>query len=191
MDYQEATCREEGSIGRNGLGAEVTRRRSLQSARTVLVEFRRRGWPVVHVRVAFDSHYHRLTSSSPRFNSLRTHKMLLETDPGSEICSEVAPLPGEVVIMKGCVNPFVGTNLREVLIRLMPSELVLGGVATNHVVESTARYAADIGHSVIVLEDICASFTAELHEFTIANIMPSYAVILSSEEYFRAEPGHN
>jgi nicotinamidase-related amidase len=62
--------------------------------------------------------------------------------------------------------------------------VVLGGVATNLVVESTARHATDVGLQVTVLEDLCASFRPELHDFAIANLFPLFSTLTSSTEFF-------
>jgi nicotinamidase-related amidase len=187
MDYQEAVCRTDGAIGRSGSGAEVARRGVLSAAARTLAAFRDRSWPVVFVRVAFDDEFTNMTSASPRFRAMRKRRMMMDSDPETAICSEVAPRPGETVITKGCVNPFVGTRLAQRLISLETRELVLGGVATNHVVESTARLAADMGYDVVVLEDLCAGFTSELHDFSVREILPGYGKVTSSEEYVGAQ----
>lgn len=177
MDYQEGLCRA------GGLGEQATKRGVLAAAARVLEEFRRRNLPRIFVRVGFDEHYTRMTSASPRFRLMRERRMLLDSDPASAICPEVAPRPGELVVTKGCVSPFVGTSLPSALIRLRPSELVLGGVATNHVVESTARTAADSGYAVTVLEDLCASFDAAAHAFSIEQMLPNFGRVIDSQAF--------
>ena len=188
MDYQEGICRVDGVFGSQGLGAEVTRRDVLNVARRALLRFRERDGAVIHVRVAFDEHYHRMTSTSKSFAMIRENRLLLESDPSSHICEEVAPLPSEPVITKGCTNAFVGTNLNEKLLQTGTNHLVLGGVATNHVVETSARYAADSGYQVTVLEDACASFSKQLHDFSVENILSRYVSVVSSDEYFSTQP---
>jgi nicotinamidase-related amidase len=191
MDYQEAICRESGAIGSTGSGAEVVRRDILANAARVLEAARASDVVVIFVRVAFDADYRQMTSASTRFQGLRKAGLLLKSDPATAIVAELAPRDGETVVEKGCVNPFVGTALQSVLTRHGARELVLGGVATNHVVESTARYACDIGYRVTVLEDLCASFSAELHDFTVKSILPNYAKVSSSEKFLREmEVGH-
>jgi nicotinamidase-related amidase len=184
MDYQEAICREEGHIGRHGLGSEVARRGTLLKAQRALLRFRESGDVVVHVRVAFDEGYERLTSASAGFQGMKRNRLMLETDPATNICGEVEPASGELVINKGCTNPFIGTNLTQKLVSLQASRLVLGGVATNHVVESAARFATDSGYDVIVLEDLCASSDPELHSLSTDRILPRYASVMQSDEYF-------
>lgn len=177
MDYQEGLCRA------GALGEQASERGVLAAAARVLDEFRRRELPRIFVRVGFDEHYTRMTSASPRFRMMRERRLLLDSDPSSAICSEVAPEPGELVVTKGCVSPFVGTNLAPALIRLAPAELVLGGVATNHVVESTARTAADCGYHVTVLEDLCAGFDAASHAFSIEQMLPNFGRVIDSHTF--------
>lgn len=188
LDLQEGTCRTGSVLGDTGLGAEVARRGVLASAARALGAFRAAALAIIHVRVAFDPEYLRMTSSSPRFRRIKERRLLQDGDPSTRICDEVAPVPGEPVITKGCVNAFVGTDLASMLIRLFPAELVLGGVATNHAVESTTRLAADMGYPVVVLEDLCASFDRPMHEFAVSQILPAYAEVTSSDEYLRSRP---
>jgi nicotinamidase-related amidase len=185
MDYQEAVCRPDGIFGANGMGAEVVRRGVLQHAAAVLASFRRRQHPVVHARLAIDAAGHRITSSSPAFAMIRDHGLMRDGDPATAICAEVAALPGEPVIAKCGFSPFAGTSLEGLLHGWHPTELVMGGVATNHVVESAVRHASDVGFPVVVLEDLCASDSAEAHRYTTVEILPHYAVVTTSADYVR------
>lgn len=180
MDYQECMCRPDGRVGRSGLAAEVVRRDVLDHASAALGAFRDHGLPVLHVRVAFDAGYTRMTSASPRFARFRADRMLLESDPETAICAEVAPRTDEPVIDKGCVNPFTGTRLTALLTRRGIDHLWLGGVATDQVVESTARVGADSGYRVTVLTDLCAAATDARHAYSTAEILPGYGEVTDS-----------
>jgi nicotinamidase-related amidase len=57
------------------------------------------------------------------------------------------------------------------------------GIATNFVVESAARYAADADYRVIVLEDCCASISVEAHDFVVANVFGMIAEVSTSSEF--------
>lgn len=185
MDYQEGICRSDGPIGSSGMGAQAEQRGVLAAAARVLERFRQRDLPRVFVRVAFDVDYHRLSSASPRFQSFRDRGLMLDDSAAAQICTEVAPLPGEPVISKGCVISFIGTNLTSVLTKLGATGLVLGGVATNMVVEGTARYAADAGYGVTVLDDLCAGSNPEAHDFSITQILPAFGSVVRSEDYLQ------
>ena len=56
----------------------------------------------------------------------------------------LGPLPGEFVVTHNRNNAFYASSLECVLARLAPRRLVLAGVATNFVVESTARHASEV-----------------------------------------------
>ena len=185
MDYQEAICRPDGIFGANGTGAEVIRRGVLERASVVLASFRRRNQPVVHTHLSVDPAGHRITSSSSAFALIREHGLMRDGDPAAAICAEVAPFPDEPVIAKCGFGPFAGTNLEGVLHGFHATELVMGGVSTNHVVESAVRHASDIGFQVVVLEDLCACDSPEAHRYATEDILPRYAVVTTSDEYLR------
>jgi nicotinamidase-related amidase len=63
------------------------------------------------------------------------------------------------------------------------TRVVLAGVATNLVVESTARAADDAGLAVTVLEDCCASPNPVWHQFSIDNMIPLFGEVSSSTTY--------
>ena len=58
-----------------------------------------------------------------------------------------------------------------------PGPTAVGGVATNLVVESAARHACDAGLSVTVVDDLCASFRADFHDFSMQNLMPLFGTV--------------
>jgi biuret amidohydrolase len=184
MDYEVAICGPDGKLGtKSGLSAHAAERGVLDRAGRCLAGAREHGVPVVHVRVAFDPGYTRRTNRSRRFAAFEDHQLLLEDSPDAEFCAQVTPAPGETVVNKGCVNPFIGTNLTERLTALGARRLYLGGVATNFVVESAARHAGDAGYEVTVLEDLCAAYSQEMHEFAISNTLPLFAEISDADAF--------
>jgi len=180
MDLQEAMCRPQGRVGAGGLADEIARRDVLGKAGALLSVLRRHRANVIHVRVGFDEEYSLMTSGSPRFALFAERGLMQNGSDEARICAEVAPAPGEPVITKGCVNSFVGTALMSLLHRKSVNHLVLAGVATNHVVEGTARFAADSGFNVTVLEDVCAGVCEEMHRFSVEKILPNYATVTRS-----------
>ena len=64
--------------------------------------------------------------------------------------------------------------------------LVLGGIATNFGVESTARNANERGYEQIFVEDAMASFSAQAHRFSIENIFPCLGRVRSMEDILQA-----
>ncbi|MDQ3735468.1 MAG: cysteine hydrolase [Actinomycetota bacterium] len=181
MDFQEGICGPEGALGTaSGLSAHTAERGVLPALARCLAGVRAAGLPVLHARVAFDPAYTRRTNRSGRFASFEEKGLMLEGSPESEFVREARPLDGETVVQKGCVNPFIGTILSARLSALGISHLYLAGVATNFVVESAARHAGDSGVQVTVLEDLCASYNQEMHDFAIKKTLPLFARIDTS-----------
>ncbi|MCR6032833.1 isochorismatase family protein [Nocardioides sp. zg-579] len=182
LDYQVALCEEGPHLRMPPLAAQVAERGVLVTAEKVLAAARTAGWLVVHVRLAFDPSYVLRTNRLARFDAYPDQRAMLTDSPEAKIVQALAPLPGEPVVDKGCVDPFVGTPLLQVLAAEGVGEVVLGGVATNLVVESAARHASDAGLQVTVVEDMCASFRPDFHEFSVANMLPLFGTVTSAEE---------
>jgi nicotinamidase-related amidase len=182
MDYQVALCEEGPHLRMPPLAAQVAERGVLATAEKVLSAARTAGWLVVHVRLAFDPTYRLRTNRLARFDAYPDQQAMLADSPEAQIVAQLAPAAGEPVVDKGCVDPFVGTPLREALAAEGVTEVVLGGVATNLVVESAARHASDAGLQVAVVEDMCASFRPDFHDFSVQNMLPLFGDVTTSAE---------
>ncbi|MGK5113211.1 cysteine hydrolase family protein [Geodermatophilus sp. CPCC 205506] len=182
LDYQVALC-EHGPLGRMPvLADQVAERKVVQTAAEVLAAARAAGLFVAHVRLAFDPTYALRTNRLPRFDAYPQGRAMLAGSPEAAIVADLAPIDGEPVVDKGCVDPFVGTPLLHVLHAEGIRTLVLGGVATNLVVESAARHAGDAGFQVVVVEDMCASFSPAAHEFAVTTTLPLFAAVRSAAD---------
>jgi biuret amidohydrolase len=183
LDLQDGVCRPDGEIGRHGIGAQVVERGVLAAAARALASARQHGVLIAYARLAFDDAYATLASRAPRVRAMREAGLGLASSPGATICHEIAPRAGEAIVAKVGIDPLIGTPLLPVLAAGGVREVALAGVATNHVVESAARHAADLGLSVVVLEDACAAQTAELHRNAIEGTLPFYATIASVDDF--------
>jgi len=104
----------------------------------------------------------------------------------AELVPEIASLNGAVVITKRQWSAFHGTELDLQLRRRRISTIVLGGIATNFGVESTARDAWQHGYELVIAEDMCSSMGAGLHEFAIQKILPRLGRIRSTGDILSA-----
>jgi nicotinamidase-related amidase len=62
----------------------------------------------------------------------------------------------------------------------------LAGVATNFVVESTAREGSDLGYEVLVVRDCCTANSEEAHEAALNTSLPFLATFTDSDEVIAA-----
>lgn len=94
--------------------------------------------------------------------------------------------PKDVVITKFNWGAFYSTDLDLQLRRRGIRTVLLGGIATNFAVESTARQAHEAGYEVVLIEDDMTGFTAEEHRFAIERILPRLGRVRSTDEIIAA-----
>ena len=100
-----------------------------------------------------------------------------------KIHPEVAPVSGEIVVIKRRVSAFTGSDLEVVLRAFGIQHIVLAGVATSGVVLSTVREAADKDYRITVLSDCCADADEEVQRVLTTKIFPRQADVLTAEEW--------
>lgn len=88
--------------------------------------------------------------------------------------------PGDISIVKRQWGAFYGTELDLQLRRRGVRTIVLGGIATNFGVESTARQAWEHGYAVVIPEDLCTSVSEELHGMAVRHIFPRISRVTRS-----------
>jgi nicotinamidase-related amidase len=183
LDLQNEMVDPNGKIGGGGLAKIVEERGVLANATRAADRARGGGIPVVFVRLGFREDYADALSVAPRIARLKGHGAAILGTWGTEFPSAIAPRPEDLVITKQCVNPFYGTGLLNWLFCRKVKRIIIGGVATNLVVESTARAADDAGLAVTVLEDCCAAPNAAWHQFAVDNMLPLFAELSTSTKY--------
>ncbi len=94
----------------------------------------------------------------------------------------VEPDADDVVVVKHRYSAFAGTNLDLVLRTAGVSALLLAGVATNICVESTLRDGLFADYHVTLVEDCCAAFSQEAHDWTVRTVDALFGVAAPSEE---------
>ncbi len=90
--------------------------------------------------------------------------------------------PGDLRVTKRQWGAFFGTDLDLQLRRRGIQTIVLGGVATNMGVESTARDAWEHGYAVVLAEDTTSSLSTEMHQFAVSHILPRLSRVTKSAD---------
>jgi nicotinamidase-related amidase len=88
--------------------------------------------------------------------------------------------PSDILVTKHQWGAFYGTDLDVQLRRRGVKTVVIGGIATNMGVESTARQAHEHGYDVVIVEDATAGLSAEMHAFAITTIFPMLARVVKT-----------
>ncbi|GAA4503087.1 hydrolase [Gluconacetobacter tumulicola] len=89
--------------------------------------------------------------------------------------------PGDLTVTKRQWGAFYGTDLDLQLRRRGITTIVLGGIATNMGVESTARAAHEHGYAVVVAEDATSGLSVEMHRFAFDHIFPMLGRVAATD----------
>ncbi|MDQ2967646.1 MAG: cysteine hydrolase [Actinomycetota bacterium] len=154
----------------------------LVRAACALQAARSSGMRVVHVANRWRPGHIDMHEGMPVWAGRKGTDVAVEGTWGAEIVEELAPTPGEPVVVKRSVDAFAGTELSRLLTLYGTDTLVLAGVATNFVVEGTAREAADLGYRVVVLSDACETVNDEWQRFSL-EIMSLLGKVISVDEF--------
>lgn len=155
-------------------GSDVLARGQLLARR-----FRAAGAPVILVNVAF----------SPDFGDAPTGAVdqPMKIPPGgfpdgwADLADGLAEA-SDLRITKRQWGAFYGTELDLQLRRRGITTVVIGGIATNIGVESTARAAHEHGYAVVLVEDACTGRAADMHAFAFERIFPLLARVTKADE---------
>jgi len=173
LHYQNDVLHAGGKI-RVGLAGDSPRRGQLiASAQALLAGARANGWPIVHVRVAFRPDGADIVQNAPIFRAVAASGAVREGSWGADFLDALRPDAGsasEHTVTHNRINAFYGTALDALLAQLDATRLVIAGVATHSVVESTVRHAADMGFDVWVAADACAAAEPAVHEAALASM---------------------
>ena len=91
-----------------------------------------------------------------------------------------------MVVAKRQWGAFYGTDLDLQLRRRGVRTIVMGGIATNIGVESTARAAFDRDYELVFAEDAMASVSAEAHGSAVNGIFPRMGRVRSAQQIIDA-----
>lgn len=173
LHYQNEVLHPEGRI-RVGLQADSPVRAAvIGAAEQLLAVARGRAIPVVHVRVAFRPDYADLRTNAPIFRNVAALGAVREGSWGAAFYDTLAPREGdrgEFVVTHKRINGFYESSLETVLRALGATRLLVAGVATHSVVESTVRHAADMGYEVAVVAPACAAANPGTHAAALASM---------------------
>jgi nicotinamidase-related amidase len=172
---------EEGPNGKTGFGPELARRNTVARTAEALAKARAAGVKVGYVRVGFSADYRECPPSSPVFSKARDNGLFKLGTSGTEVHPDIKPMPGDYDIVKHRVSPFYATNLEAILRGQGITRIYFGGVSSVAVVQATARDGHDRDYEMVLLEDCCASFTAEEHANSMA-MLGRFARITTSAE---------
>lgn len=152
--------------------------KALYAARTAAI-------PIIHIVVQFRE-THPEIGSRGFFKTIKESGGMVAGSPGAEICREVRPQPGELIITKKRIGAFTGSDLEQILRSKCIDTIFLAGVSSVGVVESTARQAVDMDFDIVVLSDGCADRDPKTNEAALKYLIPRIGRVISIDTFIAA-----
>ncbi len=149
-------------------------------AAQLAASLRANGGTVIYVRVDVADVLHLLVDAPTRDSNAPP-----PPPNASQLVAESGYQAGDLLITKRQWGAFYGTELDQQLRRRKVQTIILGGIATNFGVESTARAAFDRGYELIFVEDAMSSVSAPAHDFAIQNIFPRMGRVRRVEDVLK------
>ncbi len=126
-------------------------------------------------------------------NSLDPDSLLRSDKQGGKLLPGFEPRENETFLIKRVNSCFIGTDLEHLLRRTNITNLVVCGLTTNHCVSTTVRMAGNLGFTVDLVGDACATFdrtNAEgviypaqtVHDISLANIHDEFCTVKNTAE---------
>ena len=153
----------------------------VKNAALLVQAFRKKAMPVFLVHVVHAPATMLKTESDTRFD----RPAVLPPD-WSEFMPALAPVPSDIVITKRQWGAFYGTDLELQLRRRGMQTIVLCGISTEYGVESTARFAYEMGFSQVFAEDAMTSSSAESHHAAVEYIFKRMGRVRTTREILDA-----
>lgn len=180
-DFDNDVVHPDGKFASWGLPAEVARRNVIANTKHLLHAARRAKLPVIHVSGAARPGLAGSPRNAAVWQALAAMGALQEGTWGAQLHDELTPEGGEMVVIKRRVSAFYHSDLQLALRDVGATTIILCGVATNYVVEGTARDAADAGFVVLIAEDCCATVSEQVHQASLQAVAMLTTVTHSAE----------
>jgi nicotinamidase-related amidase len=168
IDMQNDLMRSDGKIAQAGNDVSALEAIPPKCA-SFIDESRALGILIVHVRVV--SLPDGLSDSPAMLRAKtvisRTVDFAVEGTWGAEICEEVAPHPGDIVVTKHRSSAFAGTNLDMLLRSNDIRSVVIIGEQTPGCVEATYRDASYFDYYNVLVEDLVTAYRQDLHDASL------------------------
>lgn len=168
-DFINEIVDEKGAFGAHN-AQRVKDDKTIENANKLIAWARKKGIQIGHVKVGFSKNYTECSKVSPMFKKAPEYGVLQLDSWATEFHADMDVQDQDNVITKHRVSALYGTDLEVILQSNRVEHVVICGVSTSYVVESTVRELHDRDYKVTVIEDACNAATKQAHEASLANL---------------------
>ncbi len=157
---------------------------SVINGESVLHYARKQNWHIIHVGYFFNEGYPELgNKEAGMWGLIKNTKTFQAGTKGSEYHQDFLPVEGEFEVSgRVGVSAFSGSNLDAYLRNNHIEEIYLAGYALHACVESTFRDSHDRGYIPTVISDASATFTTQIRDNFLQNIVYAFGKQITTEE---------
>jgi len=174
QDLQNDVIIEGGAFAESGSPQHAKDQNVVENVRNLAEACRRAGIPVIHVWYVVEPGAPGLRLNAPLFQGVKDGNALVRNSWGAAPAEGLEPQDGDFVVEKMRMSAWQGTRLENLLRGLERDTVIVSGAWTNMSVEHTARTGADMGYSMLVVEDGTSTMNADWQrasiEFALQNV---------------------
>lgn len=152
---------------------------ALQGSRRLLGQAREARIPIIHTRVAYTDGG---ADGGVFLRKVPQLSIFAGDSPMGELMPEVAPKPGEPVLIKQYASAFFGTSLASTLHTLNVDTVLIGGVSTSGCVRASAVDALQHGFIPVVVRDAVGDRGERQHEASLFDIEQKYGEVIGAHQ---------
>ena len=181
VDFINEIVNEKGAFGIHN-AQRMKDVQTIQNANKVIEQARNNELLIVHVKVGFGQDYKECPKNSPMFGKAQEYGVLKLNTWATDFHKDMDVRDNDIVITKHRVSALYGTNLEVILRANSIDKVVICGVSTNYVIESTVRELHDRDYMVTVIADACNASSEESHNASLKSL-ERIAKISSVDEF--------
>lgn len=175
-----------GAFAYSGLPEQVKKHNILPKIAEITKAARDAGLLVIYGNVAYSPGYPELPQpprkACPIIEGGREKGAFLKGGWGYEIPDAIKPQSQDMIVDNYGTSMFQGTTLDMILRGRGIIHIILSGIATTWVINSTTRYGIELGYDVSVVHDCCMTMTDEMHNFEVEHVLPQLATMWTKDE---------
>ncbi|KAJ5374331.1 hypothetical protein N7517_006337 [Penicillium concentricum] len=155
----------------------------LERLASIVTSARKINVKIIHVITGFRPGYPENHPNNSSVPAVVARGEYIEGQSSVQVHPAIAPVSGEVVIIKRRISAFFATELDMLLRCANVESIVVAGLITSGAVLSTVRQAMDMDYRITVLEDGCMDRDEELHRVLMEKVFARKTDVVSSKEW--------
>ena len=186
QDLQNDVISEGGAFAGDGGYDHAKSQNVVENVARLAAAMRSVGVPVIHVHYVVDPGAPGTKLNAGLYRAVKESSALVRGTWGAAAAPGVEPQEGDLVVEKMRTSAFYNTRLMTLLQGFGTETVIVTGAWTHMSIEHTARYGADAGYRMIVINDACSSINDEWHNAGLNYALTAIGEVASLEQAIEA-----